>query len=62
LPKRDAEVLRRRYGIERRKDDTLAEIGDFFSVSRERIRQLEGRALAALRDGPEKELLEELAR
>jgi RNA polymerase primary sigma factor len=60
LPKRDAEVLRRRYGIERRSDDTLAEISEVFEVSRERIRQLEWRALDALRDGPDGDLLEEL--
>ena len=52
LPKREAEVLRMRFGIgageERDNDHTLEEIGQKFNVTRERIRQIENKALARL--------------
>ncbi len=49
LPAREREVLMRRYGLEGDEDETLEEIGQSFSVSRERIRQIEAKALEKLR-------------
>ncbi|MGH7830801.1 MAG: sigma factor-like helix-turn-helix DNA-binding protein, partial [Candidatus Binatia bacterium] len=42
-------VLRCRYGIGRERDHTLEELGEKFSLTRERIRQIEERAIRALR-------------
>ena len=41
LTEREAQVLRLRYGIEVACDHTLEEVGQCFSVTRERIRQIE---------------------
>jgi len=49
LTPREEEVLRLRFGIDDGRDRTLQEIGDIFSVSRERIRQIEAKALRKLR-------------
>jgi RNA polymerase primary sigma factor len=49
LTPREREVLRLRYGLEGESDHTLEEIGRSFSLSRERIRQIESKALAKLR-------------
>ena len=49
LPAREREVLMRRYGLDGDEDETLEEIGQSFSVSRERIRQIEAKALEKLR-------------
>ena len=46
---RDAEVLRLRFGIEDGEERTLEEIGAAFDLTRERIRQIEARALRTLR-------------
>jgi RNA polymerase primary sigma factor len=48
LPPRDAEILQLRFGIGCR-EHTLEEVGERFAVSRERIRQLEYKALRKLR-------------
>ncbi len=48
LAKRDAEVLRMRYGIDGREPMTLQEIGDKINLSRERVRQIESEALRKL--------------
>ena len=50
LPGRDAEIMRRRFGLCDDASETLEEVGVRFGVSRERIRQLESRALRQLRD------------
>jgi len=42
-------VLRLRFGIDEKEDWTLEEIGKRFDVTRERIRQIEAKALAKLR-------------
>jgi RNA polymerase primary sigma factor len=47
----EAEVLRRRFGLDRDEEQTLREIGDDYSLSRERIRQIQERALTKLRSG-----------
>jgi len=50
LTPREAHIIRRRFGIGELEDATLEEIGHEFSVTRERIRQIEERALAKLRE------------
>jgi RNA polymerase primary sigma factor len=45
----EADVIRRRYGLEDEQEQTLQEIGNDYRRSRERIRQIEARALAKLR-------------
>ncbi|MDR2140554.1 MAG: sigma-70 family RNA polymerase sigma factor [Deltaproteobacteria bacterium] len=49
LTSREAEVLRLRYGIDKPKEYTLEEVGYIFNVTRERIRQIEIKALNKLR-------------
>jgi len=49
LSQREEKILRLRYGIDERQDYTLEEIGKVFSVTRERVRQIEGKALRKLR-------------
>ena len=49
LPPREAKILRMRYGIDTISDHTLEEVGKQFEVTRERIRQIETKALAKLR-------------
>jgi len=49
LAYREEQVLRRRYGIGDDRDNTLDAVGRDFNVSRERIRQIEARALKKLR-------------
>src|SRR6476660_6169052 len=49
LPAREAKVLRMRFGIEMNTDHTLEEVGKQFDVTRERIRQIEAKALRKLR-------------
>lgn len=49
LPPRDEKILRLRFGIGEAPSHTLAEIGEQMEVSRERIRQLEKKALATIR-------------
>ena len=46
----EADVVRKRFGIERPKSMTLQEIGDEYALSRERIRQIELKALAKMRE------------
>ncbi len=46
LTPREAKVLRMRFGIEMSTDQTLEEVGKQFDVTRERIRQIEAKALA----------------
>jgi RNA polymerase primary sigma factor len=49
LTPREAKVLRMRFGIEMNNDHTLEEVGKQFDVTRERIRQIEAKALRKLR-------------
>ncbi|XQM34857.1 RNA polymerase sigma factor RpoD [Cupriavidus sp. H19C3] len=49
LTPREAKVLRMRFGIEMSTDHTLEEVGKQFDVTRERIRQIEAKALRKLR-------------
>ena len=49
LDDREQEILRLRYGIDRGEPRTLEEVGEYFSLTRERIRQIEARAMSKLR-------------
>jgi RNA polymerase sigma factor (sigma-70 family) len=48
-PEREREVLELRFGLVDGKDHTLEEVGQYFNVTRERIRQIEAKALRKLR-------------
>lgn len=50
LEEREREVMEMRYGINRAKAMTLEEIGDHFDLTKERIRQIEAKALRKLRN------------
>ena len=49
LTPREEQVLRKRFGIGENSDHTLEEVGKLFNVTRERIRQIEAKALRKLR-------------
>jgi RNA polymerase primary sigma factor len=49
LSPREAEVLRRRYGLHGKSGETLRQIGEDLHLSHERIRQIEAEALSKLR-------------
>ena len=49
LTAREAKILRMRFGIDMNTDHTLEEVGRQFQVTRERIRQIEAKALRKLR-------------
>jgi RNA polymerase primary sigma factor len=49
LNPREAEIIRMRFGIGCEKDCTLEEVGNHFSITRERVRQIEVKALRKLR-------------
>jgi RNA polymerase primary sigma factor len=50
LTPREQRILRMRFGIGGETDHTLEEVGKVFGVTRERIRQIEAKALEKLRD------------
>jgi RNA polymerase primary sigma factor len=50
LTPREQRILRMRFGIDGAGDHTLEEVGQVFGVTRERIRQIEAKALEKLRD------------
>ncbi|TML63632.1 MAG: sigma-70 family RNA polymerase sigma factor, partial [Actinobacteria bacterium] len=49
LGEREREILRLRYGLDRGEPRTLDEVGEHFNLTRERIRQIEVRAMSKLR-------------
>ncbi|ABJ90515.1 RNA polymerase sigma factor RpoD [Buchnera aphidicola] len=57
LTDREAKVLRMRFGIDMNTDHTLEEVGRQFDVTRERIRQIEAKALRKLRHPSRSEIL-----
>ena len=58
LTEREAKVLRMRFGIDMNTDHTLEEVGKQFDVTRERIRQIEAKALRKLRHPSRSERLQ----
>jgi RNA polymerase primary sigma factor len=57
LPPREREIISLRYGLRDRRQRTLEEVGRHFNLTRERVRQIEARALAQLRESPEMQSL-----
>ncbi|MBI3075501.1 MAG: sigma-70 family RNA polymerase sigma factor [Deltaproteobacteria bacterium] len=57
LTPREEEIVRRRFAIGREGGETLAEVGRHFSLTRERVRQIEHRALCKLRHSVQHALL-----
>ena len=49
LDPRDAQVLRLRFGLDDREEQTLEVVGVCFGITRERVRQIEKRAIKKLR-------------
>jgi RNA polymerase sigma factor (sigma-70 family) len=49
LTPREEKVVRMRFGISEEREYTLEEVGDYFDIMRERVRQIEGKALRKLR-------------
>jgi RNA polymerase primary sigma factor len=56
LSDREQQVLRLRYGLGNAREHTLEEIGQHLSVTRERVRQIENRAIEKLRSARQREL------
>lgn len=50
LGSREAEILKMRFGIDAKKAMTLEEVGDYYGLSKERIRQIENKAIRKLRN------------
>ena len=57
LPEREREVIQLRYGLADGKPRTLAEVGDRYQVSRERVRQIEAAAMERLQGTKNSEML-----
>ena len=49
LDERESEILKLRFGLDRGEPRTLEEVGEHFNLTRERIRQIEARAMSKLR-------------
>ena len=58
LTPREEKVLRKRFGVGEKADHTLEEVGREFNLTRERIRQIEAKALGKLRHTRRRKLLE----
>ena len=61
LTPKEESVIRMRYGLGIEKDHTLDEVGQHFSVTRERIRQIESKAMKKLRHPSRRRLLKSLS-
>ena len=59
LPPREARIIRLRFGLDCDRSHTLEEVGQKFGLTRERIRQIEGKALRRLRHPRQARLLKE---
>ena len=62
LSERERQVLELRFGLVDGKDHTLEEVGQYFNVTRERIRQIESKALRKLRHPTRSRLLRDFLR
>ncbi|NET28172.1 MAG: sigma-70 family RNA polymerase sigma factor [Okeania sp. SIO1I7] len=62
LTERERNVLRMRFGLDDGQEKTLKEIGDAFNLTRERIRQIEAKALKKLEDPKRNRILREYLR
>jgi RNA polymerase primary sigma factor len=62
LTPREQKILRMRFGLEDGRSHTLEEVGQEFGVTRERIRQIEAKALAKLRKHRESKKLKDYLR
>ena len=61
LDERERRILRLRFGLDNGEPCTLAQVGDSLNLTRERIRQIEARAMSKLRDGVNTEARDLLA-
>ncbi|MBF0432448.1 MAG: RNA polymerase sigma factor RpoD/SigA [Fibrobacteria bacterium] len=59
LSKREAEVLKRFYGVDYESTETLKSISESLGISKERVRQIRDKALRQLKKGPHKSTLKE---
>jgi RNA polymerase primary sigma factor len=59
LPKREQEILKMRFGLDDGYSLTLEEVGLYFNITRERIRQIEAKALRRLRHPKRSRMLKE---
>ena len=59
LPVREAEILRMRFGINQEKAMTLEEVGGHYGITKERIRQIENKAIRKLRHPARARMLKE---
>ena len=59
LTLREALVIKKRYGFDNDKEETLEEIGGFLGVTKERIRQIEKKAMKKLLHSSRSKLLKE---
>jgi RNA polymerase sigma factor (sigma-70 family) len=57
LPEREADIVRRRFGLDGYEATTLEEVGQHYNLTRERIRQIETKALNRLRRSPDRNIL-----
>ena len=62
LTPRERNVLQMRFGLDDAQEKTLKEIGDMFNLTRERIRQIEAKALKKLEDPKRNHILREYIR
>jgi RNA polymerase sigma factor (sigma-70 family) len=58
LNEREREIIKKRFGLNYPQGQTLQQVGDDFGISKERIRQIESRALAKLRENAAPELID----